>query len=578
MKIKNLKLNEIIIFCFPMIILLILCMYNFRDNLSIKIVGDEYGYWASGAYFAGLDWSEITSYNSYYSFGYGLWLALILKLNLSALVSYKIALVLNAIFLCGIYIIVNKLIKEYCKEISFIFRIGISFAVTIYTSNLYYTQYTMSEVLIALLYWCIIYCSCKLLEKVTVRRVLIYVFLLIYLFIVHQRTIGVCFVSLLFLIYVLVRNQTHPKWILLLGIVAIGIIGVFISMKTGYQDAFFKGGQGINLSGNDFSGQTSKLQYVLTPNGMWMFIKAYVGKIFYALSSTDLLAGVAVIIVFIELIQCIRNRALMNRKSNNSIVLMCYLILNTAAMMAVGSVFMANYYSRYDVIIYGRYFDFTLSPLILIALVYMMLRNNKILYFCMPVLIVSYVVMAILINHTMVYQTDFSNLFINCPGVADTILYLNCRKNALLFVALKEVITFLIFIYVYCFIKKNAIYKLIAIICYASVSICCDQYVYENGCLSWSLSQNLEEIELLDYIKSENIEKQLYYYIGDSVVNADYLQFLLKDHTIKVISDIEKLDNKGYILTSKRSKISLELENLGYQIIESSKVLDLWKK
>lgn len=569
-------------FCFfPMIFLIFLCMFNIKDNMLIKIVGDEYGYWSAGAYLTGRDWSGITSYNSYYSYGYGIWLALILSLNLPAVLSYRLALLLNAFFLCGIYFIIYKLISEYCKIESPILNVLLALVITLYTGNLYYTQYTMAEVLISLIYWGIIYCSCKLLERVTLPRALIYIFLVAYLFIVHQRTIGVCFVSIIFFIFVMCRNRINPKWAVTFVMFAFFVLFFFLKVKMSYQNAFFSGGEGVNLSGNDFSGQTSKIKYVLSPHGMWMFIKAYVGKIFYACSSTNLLVGVAFWAILLRLGKSIKDLFGKKQWFDNSIIIMLYLALNTVIMMAVGSVFMANYYARFDVVIYGRYFDFTLSPLVLIALIYMInniKETRKVFY---PALICVYFVIAILINHILIYQDDFSALFLSCPGVSDVIIYLEYRKDVLLFVALKSVVIFLIIaIALFKWHDNQKIY--VAIMIFISLgSICSSQYVYKNGCLSWSVPQNIEEIKLADFICSKGIQEELYYYVGEDVLQADYLQFLLKDDTIHGFDKTEISDCIGkekYILTPKNTEITFDLEDHGYEIVRDSKVLNLWEK
>ena len=55
-------------------------MLQVSELKMISIIGDEFGYWASGSFLAGFDWSDVASYNAYYSYGYGIWLYLILKI------------------------------------------------------------------------------------------------------------------------------------------------------------------------------------------------------------------------------------------------------------------------------------------------------------------------------------------------------------------------------------------------------------------------------------------------------------------------------------------------------------------
>lgn len=159
---KN-KIGKVIIYILPCLLLMFLTMYHIEDNALPKIFGDEYGYWAAGAYFAGLDWHEITSLNDYYGWGYGIFLSFILRLSLSSELCYKIAIGLNGVFLCAIYIIALKLSEEIVCHKYKLVNAAVAFAAAIMPSTLYYTQYTMAEVFITLCYWCIVYFAWKIL-------------------------------------------------------------------------------------------------------------------------------------------------------------------------------------------------------------------------------------------------------------------------------------------------------------------------------------------------------------------------------------------------------------------------------
>lgn len=563
----------------PIILIIMFCTYYMDNNMIIKIVGDEYGYWSAGAFFSGYDWSQITSYNPYYSYGYGLWLAIILSLNLSSVTSYRIALGLNIFFLCGIYFIVYKIVEEYIPNTSRLLSMSMAFMVATYTGNFYYTQYTMSEVLISFVYWSVVYLATKLLEKASTKRVVMYILLVEYLLFVHQRTLGVFVVSALFLCYIFYCHRIEFKRIFIYIIFAFTIMAILLWVKKCYQFSFFGGGEGINLAGNDFSGQVSKIQYILSFHGLWMFIKAYVGKIFYALSSTNLLVGISVILIFVKIIEVVKKRINKKKKIDNQTIMLLYILLNAVAMMAIGSIFMIDYYARFDLIIYGRYFDFTMGPLMLVALLFIVFGTKKTVYYCVPILVGGYIIITILINQVLIYQTNFSNMFINCPGIADTMIFFGYKADTLFLVAIKAVFVLAILLVLVKICKKN--YKLISVvlIMFAVVSMISDLYVYKEGCLRWSIEQNKGEINLANYVYQKDISNNLYYYVGDSVLDADYLQFVLKESSIKSFWQVEEIENFSagdYILTSKTSEITNILENLGYEVVSKSGTLDLW--
>ena len=206
-------LKRYLFFLIPCFIIVFVSMYYIDSHISIKITGDEYGYWAAGAYLNGWDWSPITAYNSYYGYGYGLILALILKMGLSSSISYKIAIGFNVFFLLLIYGIVYHLITSFSREneVPLPLKSLIALAVCLYPGNLAYTQYTMPEVLLSLLYWLIILLLYELLNKVSIIKIFLLVIVVLYCFSVHQRTIGVCFVALLLLLIIVLKKHVNIR-------------------------------------------------------------------------------------------------------------------------------------------------------------------------------------------------------------------------------------------------------------------------------------------------------------------------------------------------------------------------------
>ncbi len=575
--------NGILLFILPIVCILGLSLYYIENNIMIKIVGDEYGYWAAGAYLSGLDWTELTSHNSYFSYGYSLFLALILKLNLSSISSYQLAIVLNAFFLCGIYVIVFKLVQRILsnKEYTKMFCMCVALPVTLYTGNLYYTQFTVTEVLLSFIYWLIIYLAYELLYHPTFLKNIFFIFLAIYSFSVHQRAIGICVTCACFWIYVAHRNR--KKALFWLGSIAFGILllaAVFF-VKGMYQSAYFTDSSNIHLTNNDFAGQIGKVQYLFTISGLWMFIKAYVGKIFYACSSTYLLVGVAVLLTIKKLIISFINYKKTRKNIDNLLILSTFIVCNTLIMISVGSLFMINYYGRIDLLIYGRYFEFTLSPLIMLGLIYIFCNSKidrKSIYMFFAYIIL-YFVITLLVNYILNYSSTSTNVFYNCAGIANTLIENEYAQNSLLIISIKKIAVFLMLVIV-AYSNKNKI-KIISMLILSVLFIYISQNVYVNGCLNWSIKQSEEEVNLAKKIFDLDAQDSLYYYIKENYLKADYLQFLLKDssiHCFEKAADIETLSNEDYILTIFDTELEESLLQNNYQAVAESINLKLWEK
>lgn len=96
--------------------ILIICLMNVYRLYGAVIVPDEVGFWASGALFNGENWSDSLTTSSYYGWGYGLILGLILKLNVPPVISYRIAIVINALMLVACYFVAQKICKILFKN------------------------------------------------------------------------------------------------------------------------------------------------------------------------------------------------------------------------------------------------------------------------------------------------------------------------------------------------------------------------------------------------------------------------------------------------------------------------------
>ena len=159
------------------IFLLIIGLLNLRNNTSLKIVGDEFGYWAGAAYLNGMDWSSVVSHNAYYGYGYGFLLGIIYLFNLSATLSYQLAIVVNVILLCIIFGCIEKTINYLFPNVTEGLSILIALVTSLYTGYLYYTQFTLSEILLTAIFWLIIVTGCQILIKPSIIKLIIFVLL-----------------------------------------------------------------------------------------------------------------------------------------------------------------------------------------------------------------------------------------------------------------------------------------------------------------------------------------------------------------------------------------------------------------
>lgn len=563
------------VYVIPCALILFFCLYYLKSNTSLKVVPDEYGYWAAAAYMTGTDWAEITSFNSYYGFGYGVILAPILYFTDHGVLAYQIAMIVNAILVCGIYLIVLNVLEEICPELKTSVKTVTALAAVLYTGTIYYAQFTLAEIPLIFVYWLIVLLACKLLKKVTVIRLILFSVLAVYIFSIHQRAIGITIICAMFWVYLFVKKCKNKKQFLVVGLVlAACIVGVFV-FKENYQSAFFPE-NGVYTNVNDFGGQHDKIMQLFSIQGIWKFIKGYFGKIYYACSGTFLLAPIALVAVLRTIVKDWKEKRL-----SEALIFQIFLFFSLGIMMAIDTVFMIEYNGRFDTLCYGRYFDFTVGPLIVVALLY--LYESKLCRKEIAAVIAGYIGLSLAVNSIMNYEGNISVFFLSCPGIADIPRMMDYRENCLLVVSARCILIFLLFLVLYFTLQKKKKNILIgAIVGLSSINwLMISQYVYE-GCLSWAKQVCEWEERLAETILEEGAEDSLCYYVSEGAFTADYLQFLLQDHSISCFEDVEEISSFSsdtcVLTVYNATSISDRLVNAGYEVIFESYNLTLWKQ
>ena len=561
------------VYIFPLIIVWGVCICFIKYNTSLRIVGDEFGYWASGAWMAGLDWSEVASYNSYYGYGYGLFLMLILKTPWSMSVKYQIAICVNILFLSLTYIIIYKLIQQIA-DLNIFLKVSLSLLVVLYTGNIFYTQFTMPETLILFLYWSLIYLIFNLLKTYKMRNIILASFILAYMFCVHQRTVGVVLSSVLVLVYILLKNKKYKDIIIFSGC----LIGLFLVgglIKEIYQSTFLFNAYDSILSVNNISGQTDKIKMIFSAEGFWKLIVSLAGKILYVISSGALFPLLGLIIIGKSVMSAIKNKMF-----SSYTVFYSYLGLCTITTLGIEAVFLVKTANRFDTWIYGRYAEAIVGPLILLGLLYFFDKTIKKNVFVHLGMISFSVVLAVFIHHLIPYDAEINNSFFSCPGVYDVLKI--CNNNVIKIVC-KAIGIYTLFIILFWGLGKckKTILLMFPIILIGLNWVGTYGFVYQKGTLSWSIEGCTREEALAAYIKNAGIDEELYYWGAQDRLAIDYLQFLLGDitsiHYVYDSEQLQRISGKFYLLTPTSTNIEDGLIQVENGPLFSSSYLNLWE-
>ena len=157
-RIMNYSRFEKILFGIFACIIFVVVVVNMQKHIGPIVVPDEIGYWSTGNFFAGKNWNGIMKDSSYYGWGYGLILAPICFLfSGHPVFSFRMAIILNALFLVLVFYLIYKILVQLFHKLDIHLAMLISFVVTLYSGNIYYSNTTYCETALLLFFVLSIY-------------------------------------------------------------------------------------------------------------------------------------------------------------------------------------------------------------------------------------------------------------------------------------------------------------------------------------------------------------------------------------------------------------------------------------
>ena len=338
-----------------MLIMILVLGYGLGRIYGFVLFPDEFGYWAHAAGILGYDWSSITSLGSYYSFGYSVILIPIMALFNNAVIAYRAAVVVNAALLFFTFLLLIR-IAEFIglrRNVPLICA-----AVVFYPSYLVYMQMTMVEIPLMFAYTLAVYLFIRVIHRPKICNFVVLSIILVWMYSLHMRSIGVIVALILTLLFLSIIDSKYRKYsIFLVVLVFLGF--VIMTMVKNYQISNLWTDTDRNfISENDYSGQIDKIGSLLTAKGIKNFLIGCIGKIFYLCIAT-------VGTFYFAVIRLVGN--VRSLKSNRDAgIFSLFILMSTAVEFQITALFLCDS-SRVDKIIYGRYIEFILPPLIIIG-------------------------------------------------------------------------------------------------------------------------------------------------------------------------------------------------------------------
>lgn len=267
-------------YLFAIAILFAFWAFGIGSTYGFSIFPDEFAYWSYAARLAGYDWSDVTALAPYYSYGYSFILIPIFVFCKDAVTAYRIAVSINFLFLFLAMVALAGTMKRMMPDKKM--PIVLFSALTVLLPcNLFYTQMTLTEVFLVALYIAAGSVLYRYLENNRLSTLLLLMLILIYLYTVHMRTVGVLLAAMIVVtIHIFLRGD--KRWHVLAALGA--ALALFAAADFLKQQAFVYVYGGINqelVAANDYSGQMGKIRSVLSLEGFYDLLISLAGKVLY---------------------------------------------------------------------------------------------------------------------------------------------------------------------------------------------------------------------------------------------------------------------------------------------------------
>lgn len=526
------------------ILIIILCCLNFDKLNYIAVLNDEFGYWSNAVSVVGYNWKELIAETPYYAWGYSLWLIPIILILQTPELWYKAAILLNIFLLICSYFLccsVGKRIFSGIKE-NTIYIVG--FLVIIYPSNIIYSQVAWSETLLYFLMWLATYMMVKLDEKFSYLKSIVLVVVLIYMYMVHARSIGIVGVGILCLILLLIKNKKSIlNIVFILGVFVLGYI-LNNCIKQYQLSELWCNSTVSNMNNVSLNSHTVLAYFTKIFDNIRLFLESLGGKIIYSIVGTGA-------IILISLVQFIKEEFINVKTkkffiSNNITKIWC--VFSFLISWILCSLQMLSWTERKDIIVYSRYMENAMGPILLIGILYAITKIKETRIALGLALVILLVGLRSVYWRVLEAESFFNSI---CSPVFGA-FYDFFNKDALKAFACIGVVCFLIFIifFVASFVKKDLLRCGIIFSCLLLYF----GFLIDKGNIYMNESRDFFDsstVPLKTIILDKYDTQEIYYIKNESdpySVKPKYLQFTIPDKNIHLIDNENLGDNLSDLL------------------------------
>lgn len=538
MKTDTNKINYYL--CVKSLVFILIIVVVFIKSINLKMPGttvDEFGYMSYAANLSGWDWTSIMKYHPFYGIGTSLlWVPIFFLFSGDSGLIYQSIVVFNGVLLAGSFLISEKSAKILFPDISYKKRLLTCTAILFYPAYIFYTQVAISEILLYFLFWLSFYYILKLLQTPRTRDVIALAIIEGYMLLVHLRTVPVIAITVIFMVYLCYRKHiSWKKCVLFIFLIGMSVL-VWYFLKSNYYSNLGE----IN-SINQRNTQFNIIeQFELIFNNLFSYIERMGTRIFYFLCTGGIVFWSAILYLLKEVTREIRKIRKKELIDISSIWLYLLVIIFVNFFVFVLQGFGTP--SRLDVVVYGRYVENLMGPILLLGVYCISTKQNW-----SSIAVHIYLLFVILLTPFVLYQMEESatNIFAIDSAVGFGAFFTYDMENLSIDFALLKTICSVIFFNLMCtIINKIGQHKKIPFQikkCVRYIPIICVICFWIYLELSAESQFNSKRSALFD--EYTNIAEQIdgdkdIVYVrqnnSDDCTSAKYLQYLMEDSSIEI--------------------------------------------
>ncbi len=543
---------------------------NISELDMITILQDEFGYWGNAAFITGTDWTPLLSEGRYYQMGYSIFLIIPMLFTNNTMILYHCAIFLNTVFVAITYIIVYMCSVEILNIQGSFERCAISFLSIYSVFYMHWSQIAWSECFIIMLMWISVYSFWVYEQYSSIKGILGILFSSLFMCLTHARSLPV--VALEFVLLFVCAFFKRDKKIILF-FVSLIIIGAMFFLARKFQMTYIwktpiSGEKQISNADTPTDLVIKNLNKIIR-NTKDVFV-SILGKVYILAFNTFGIAGVATCAYFKSI----------KKNVEKDFFTKTYIVFSLAIMLVATSFQMCGD-GRMDLVVYLRYFAYTIGPVFLYGLYEFVRDFDK----YKKIFTLSFIYLITLTPFIIyeIYAGKYYFLLSNSPEIGGFLFEM--EKNGF---SCKEAIGLLVrfillfFVVVFAVMKRNnTIYKKILVLTIMFFAVNTSLLSFSNDWLS-GIRKGFKD-NVLEINKQIESDTEKVYFVKsfegiDACLQPEYLQFVLYNRTVDVIKkeDIESLDKNVWILSD--NEYPLDTDKFHLKIYLSSQELILYKK